>query len=213
MSTPPDMGQVAQDLYDELEPLAYDDENQGWALAHFCGAIGVGLEEIAELVRSDENGNEGWSAFADPARCPTSFLYTLAQWAGVRYPYRMAEGDLRALIGPHAPAVWRGTRDAIINAVRRYIGPDGSLYFEERADGDPYAIRIFTYAFDTPAEAEAMIRNELLGEIPAGLILDYEVRVGQTYGMAAAKCETYADLRDSYATYGDVRDDAPISDE
>ena len=80
-SAPPAMGQVGADLYDELEPLAYDDANQGWALANFCAAT-VSLEEIAGLVRSDDDGHEGWTAFADPTRCPTD-LYTLAQWAGV----------------------------------------------------------------------------------------------------------------------------------
>lgn len=212
-TTAPTMGQVGQDLYDDLEPLAYDDQAQGWALANFCAAIGVSLEEIAGLVRTDEDGHDGWSAFADPIRCPTDFLYTLAQWAGVRYPYRMPEADLRQLIGPHAPGVWRGTKGSIEAAVRRYIGPTGSLYFEERADGDAYRLRIFTYTFDTPAEAADTIRNELLGAIPAGLILDYEIRDGQTYGMAQAKHETYADLAAAYANYGDVRDDAPIDSE
>ena len=125
----------------------------------------------------------------------------------------MPELDLRQLIGPHAPGVWRGTKGSIEAAVRRYIGPTGNLYFEERADGDAYHLRIFTYTFDTPAEAAAMIRNELLGEIPAGLILDYEIRDGQTYGMALVKCQTYADLKAMYATYADVKDDAPIPSE
>jgi hypothetical protein len=207
MSVMPPMNTVGQDLYDDLVPVAWDDANQGWALANYCSAIGVILEEIALLVRADDEGNDGWSAFADPQRCPTSFLYTLAQWAGVRYPRRMSEADLRALIGPHAPGVWRGTKDAILASVKRYLSPDGALFFEERADGNAYHLRIFTYTYDTLDETA--IRNELLNVVPAGLILDYEVRDGQSYDMVRARFQSYAELKATYATYADVTSDVP----
>ena len=90
-------------------------------------ALGLILEEIAEIVRADEQGNDGWSAFADPLRCPERWLYTLSQWAGVRYPRRMASGDLRALIDGRAPGVWRGTKTAILAAVDRYLTADGAI--------------------------------------------------------------------------------------
>lgn len=203
----PPMTQVGQDLYDALEPLAYADGSLGWPLANYLAAIGLILEEVAQLVRADDDGNDGWSAFADPYRCPDSFLYTLAQWAGVRYPRRMSTDDLRNLIGPHAPGLWRGTRAAILAAISRYLTPGGSVYFEERADGDAYKLRIFTYAYDTLDEDA--IRSELAQVIPAGLILDYELREGQTYGMLRAAQPTYADVKANYPTYGDVASARP----
>lgn len=211
MSTgaPPIETTVGDDLYDALAPLTYADAALGWPLAHYLSCVGLILEEIAVLVRTDDEGNDGWSAFADPTRCPDDFLYTLAQWAGVRYPRRMSLPDLRALIGPHAPGVWRGTKDAITVGVRRFIGPDGSLYFEERADGDPYKLRIFTFTSDTGAN-QAAIEAELRGLVPAGLILDYQVRVGQTYAMAHAQADTYADMAAKWATYGDMASAPPI---
>ena len=117
------------------------------SLATYSHALG--LEEIAQVVRTDDDGNDGWSAFADPERCPDDFLLTLALWSGIRYPRRMSTADLRLLIGPQAPGLWRGTVDAISAAVRRYLIPGGQIFFEERADGDPYLLRIFTYEYQT----------------------------------------------------------------
>jgi hypothetical protein len=199
VSEPPIGTEVGQDLYDAVEPLTWADESVGWPLAIYLDCCATILDEIATLVRTDDDGNDGWSAFADPVRCPASFLFTLAQWAGVRYPRRMAEADLRALIGPHGPGMWRGTKAAILAAVERYLSPGGQLYFEERADGDAYKLRIFTYTYDTLDEAS--IRRELLAVVPAGLILDFEVRDGQTYGMVRDSGQTYAEVLAKYGTY------------
>jgi hypothetical protein len=202
------MTQVGADLYAAVEPLTSQDESLGYPLALYLSANGLMLEEIAGLVRDDAEGNEGWTAFASPARCPDSFLYTLAVWAGVTYPRRMAASDLRAVIGPHAPGVWRGTRDAIEAAIRRYVTPGAPIYFEERADGNAYAIRIFTYSDSTLDEAA--IQQELRNSIPAGLVCTYEVRVGQTYGMLRERVTTYQDMKDAYPTYADVKAEAPL---
>lgn len=202
-SAPPLATTVGADLYAALEPLAYADAALGWPLAHYVSAIGLILEDAAVLVRADDEGHDGWSAFADPDRCPDSYLYTLAQWAGVRYPHRMSLTDLRDLIGPHAPGVWRGTKDAILASVRRYLAqPDGLLYFEERADGDPYKLRIFTYTFDTLDQAA--IEIELLNVVPAGLIVNYEVREGASWAQLHASSGTWGAVNTNYATWRDV---------
>jgi hypothetical protein len=207
VSTAPIDTVVGQDLYDAVEPLTFADESLGWPLANFLSSLGLMLDEEARLVRADDDGNDGWSAFADPQRCPVNYLYTLAQWAGVRYPRRMSVDDLRALIGPHAPGVWRGTKAAILAAVRRYLAPGGTLYFEERADGDAYKLRIFTYT--TSTLDEAAIETELMGAIPAGLILDYQLRSGQSYADLVASGLTYLQVRTKYATYHTMSTDVP----
>ena len=198
---------VGADLYASLEPLAYADAALGWPLASYLSAIGLILEDAAVLVRTGDDGSDGWSAFADPTRCPDDYLYTLAQWAGVRYPRRMAPADLRVLIGPHAPGLWRGTKAAIVASVARYLTPGGTLYFEERADGDPYLLRIFSYTFDTLDQAA--IEAELPTIIPAGLILDYEVREGQTYEQLRDSMTDYAEVKATYPDYRTVATSLP----
>jgi len=209
MSPAPITTQVGQDLYDALEPLTFADESLGWPLAHYVDALGLILEEIAGMVRTDDEGNDGWSPFADPQRCPDGWRYTLALWAGVRYPRRMGTQELRDYIDGHGPGIWRGTKTAILAAVRRYLTPDGTVYFEERADGNPYALRIFTFGFNTLDEDA--IRAELEANVPAGLLLDYEVRVGQTYDMLAGSVETYDEMKTTFPTYDDAYNARPTT--
>ena len=199
MSEAPLTTQVGSDLYDALAPLTFADEQLQWPLANFVDALGLILEETAQLVRADDEGNDGWSAFADPQRCPTSYLYTLAQWAGVRYARRMQEQALRDLIDGRAPGLWRGTKGAIEDAIRRYLTPTGVITFIERALGNAYALTIFTYSHDTLNQVA--IEHELQQQVPAGLILTYEVRIGQTYGMLHARVASYEVMKTTYASY------------
>lgn len=201
---------VGADLFDAVEPLTYADESLGWPLALYLSANGLMLEEVAALVRTGPDGQDGWSAFADPARCPNSFLYTLAVWAGVRYPRRMTYGDLRAIIGPHAPSVWRGTKAAILSAVTRYLTEGATIYFEERADGNAYHLRIFTYTAETLDEDA--IRTELLGAVPAGLVTAYEVRDGQTYDQLEASVATYDEVTATFDSYDEVTHSMPAAE-
>jgi len=194
---------VGGDLYGALEPLTYADEQLNWPLAHYVDALALILEETAQLVRADDAGNDGWSAFADPQRCPDAYLFTLAQWAGVRYPRRMLKTpELRELIDGHAPGLWRGTKTAILATVKRYLTPDGQIFFQERSGGNPYALLIFTFAYSTLNEAA--IRRELALQVPAGLLLTYEVRVGQDYGMLRDRVADYKTMKATWATYAAV---------
>ena len=200
--TRPDMTVVGAELYDAVAPLTYADESLGWPLALYLSANGLMLEEVAALVRASDDGSDGWTAFADPARCPDSFLYTLGVWAGVRFPRRMTLSDLRDIIGPQAPGVWRGTKGAILSAVRRYLVEGSTIFFEERADGNAYHLRIFTY--DSETLNEDAIRDELLGAIPAGLVVNYEVREGQTYDQLEAGVTSYDDMSSTWSSYDEV---------
>jgi tail protein P2 I len=205
--TPPfEMGDVATELYDATAPLTWQDEALGFPWATYLTSLGLVLE--SEMVLTGGDGQyEPWTALADPQRCPSDWLNVLAQWAGVRNRSAYSETDLRAVLGPTAPGLWRGTRDAMIAAARRFIGPTGSLFFEERADGDPYSLRCFTYVYEGGDPAQ--IQMALTAAKPAGIVLDYEQRVGQTYGMLLANDPTYTDVEAAFATYADVVSASP----
>ena len=70
MSQPADMTTVGSDLYAAVEPLTYAEESLGYPLANFLSSVGLMLEEIATLVRADDDGNDGWTGFADPSPVP-----------------------------------------------------------------------------------------------------------------------------------------------
>ena len=202
----PDLGVTGADLYQQTAPMTYAEPDTGYAWAQLLGALAILLDPVAEMVRDDDAGNPGWTAQASPARCPTPWLRVLAQWAGIRASQAdaMSEADLRELIGPHAPGMWRGTRAAMEAAVRRFMpddAPEPVIYFEERAGGDPYLLRVFTYDFID--HDPALVQAALQAAKPAGLILSYELRHGQTYAMLAQHGD-YADVKATYLDYASM---------
>lgn len=205
------MGETGRDLYAATPTMAALDPENGFAWARYLAALSELLDVIAVMVRDDDQGNPGWTAMASPSRCPEPFLRVLAQWAGIRRWDALDPPDLRALIGPRAPGLWRGTREAMIAAVRRFYPPahfDPSwIYFEERADGNPYQLRVFT--FDFVEHDEAGVRAALQANKPAGLNLIYEVRHGQTWGMLRDRGLTWGDLVDEYGDWAGVLNGQP----
>lgn len=97
----------------------------------------------------------------------------------------------------------------MLAAVRRYLPPDSTdlLRFDERADGDPYKLRVFTYRFvDHDPE---LVRAALEAAKPAGLTLVYEVRDGQSYDQLNSDCMNYAAMKGTYRDYAEVYSSMP----
>jgi Phage tail protein (Tail_P2_I) len=208
----PDLGPTGADLYAATAPAAFAEQDTDYAWARFLGALSEMLDPIAEMVRTDPDGHPGWTALASPHRCPPKWLRVLAQWAGIRRWDSMTDEELRELIGPRAPGAWRGTRPAMIAAVRRFLPPgtaDQYLYFEERADGDPYRLRVFTYTFIE--HDETLVRAALEAAKPAGLQLIYEVRRGQNWAMLNDRMASWAGVNENYESWDHVHHDEPIA--
>jgi hypothetical protein len=197
------------DIYRGTQPAAFADSETGSAWWRFCETLTDLLDPIAEVTRPVP-----WLALANPRECPRAWLNVLAQWAGIRRPDAMSEEDLRILIGEGGPGFWRGTRQNMIASIRRFLPPgtpDNFVYFEERADGNPYALRVFTYAMHTPPEVEEQIRAALLAAKPAGLWpFQYEVRVGQTWRMLRDRKESWAQVNADYENWHEVLTDEPL---
>ena len=97
----------------------------------------------------------------------------------------------------------------MLAAVRRFLPPDSTdlLRFDERADGDPYKLRVFTYRFvDHDPE---LVRAALEAAKPAGLTLVYEVRDGQSYDQLNSDCMNYAAMKGTYRDYAEVYNSMP----
>jgi hypothetical protein len=209
---PFDMGDTGRDLFAKTEPVAFADPRLGWPWAAYMAALAGLLDVLSTMVRDDDEGNEGWTALASPSRCPPPYLRVLAQWAGIRAGLwsSMSEADLRELIGPHAPGQWRGTRKAMIAAVRRFLPPGEEkwIYFEERADGDPYKLRVFLYDW-IPHDAQA-VTDALWWAKPAGIFpVVFEVRHGQAYFMLRDSVADYAEMFERFDNYAAVFEAAP----
>jgi hypothetical protein len=202
---------TGDELFAGTYPAAFADSENGYAWQLFCDALSELLDPIAQVTRPDD-GTEQWVVLASPYRCPTDWLKVLAQWAGIRRPDAMSEPELRDLIANGGPGFHRGTKSAMIAAIRRYLPPDtpdNLITFDEQADGDPYLLRVFTYTF-TPHNP-ALVLQALESAKPAGLTLVYEVREGQTWGMLNANWPSWGEVLAGYPTWGDVKHAPPTS--
>lgn len=166
--TPPIVGSYAQMLYDRLEPFSNDDENQGWALLHFCEAIGRMYQQLHDLI-SDSDEGPGWSSILDVERCAVTYLPYLAQFVGVRLPKGIGEDEARDRV--RTPSGFaRGTRAAMIAAAQRLLTDTKHISLIER-NGSAYQISAFTLTSETPDPD--LVEKALLSEKPGGLVLTY----------------------------------------
>jgi Phage tail protein (Tail_P2_I) len=119
---PPAVDPVAEELWEAVEPLAWDDERLGWPLRHYLAAVADPFEEVATYVRDTDAGEPGWSVALDVDRAPEAALPWLAQLVGAELPLGLTEAQKRDAI--RTPVGFkRGTPAALKAAVRRWLVP------------------------------------------------------------------------------------------
>lgn len=203
------VGNVAAELYDAVAPLAYADADHGYALLHYCEAIGRTLEQVDRYVRDDEAlGLPGWGILLDVDNAPAEALPWLAQFVGVQLVAGHTTEQTRLRIR-ETDGFARGTPAAIRGAARQYLTGTKTAEVRERYDADnpgvdsPYHLSVFTYPDETPDPA-AVVRA-LLEQKPAGIVLKHLVVTSvSSYQGVSVYHDDYADLLASFATYGDM---------
>jgi hypothetical protein len=202
----PTVDSIAQKLYKALEPMAWDDSYQGWALLHFLAAGGATLQDIEDMVRTGSNGEPGWSSIVDLARVPDAAIPWLGQFVGVEVDTNLSITSQKEQILAHLG--WqRGTRASMIAAAQQYLTGNKLVTFQER-DTSAYHLLVVTYTSETPDQSAVLAA--LISQKPAGIVMVYEVRPGQSYQQLRDTHTDYLDVRNDYATYEDCRDDLPI---
>lgn len=200
----PPMPSFASNLYASLEPLAWLDHENDYALAVLCTAIGVMFQEAEDLARDTEDG-PGWSMILDLDRCPEAWLPWLAQFVGVVIPAGLPGDQHRAWI-QGTDGFRRGTRTAMEAAAAATLTASKTVTFRERWP-TPYSLQVVTYQAETPDPA--LTERALVAQKPAGLVLDYMVQPGADYLSWRDGFATYADLRAGMADYRTARDTPP----
>lgn len=147
MAQPP-LSTTAQRLYDAVAPMAYDDEANGWALALFCQAMALTLDEAADLSRDEDDGSPGYSGLFDADTIPAKLLPWLGQLIGVAVPTDQPEAVQRARI-KSTDGFQRGTPGAIIGAAQAHLTGTQTVYLIER-HGSAYRLTVSTLQSETP---------------------------------------------------------------
>ena len=202
------LASFAHELYEELAPLTIEDKANGFALAKYVAAIGVMIQDIADLSRAPS----AWGDIVDPDTCPPEGLGWLAQMVGIRLPQQITADEARSIIKDQR-SFRRGTPKGIIEAVQRLLTGSKYVNFVERADGNAYKLVINTWDTETPDEQAI---RDLLSEdgpeaiIPAGIIWEYTVTSGvMLFGDLRESGLTFGQVKANYANFGVLKNSPP----
>jgi hypothetical protein len=186
----------AQTVYDKLAPVQETDQENGGALETLVSGISVPMQEVDDYA-SEVGTRPPWAVLFDLNAIPPKGLDWLAQFVGVSFKAGVSDADKRSAI-LSTSGFQRGTLAAISAAPLPYLTGSKLMIVTER-DGDPYRLTVITYASQTP-DPDA-VRSALLSQKPAGIVLNYQVFLGQTYAQLLTNHPTYANVYSTYATY------------
>lgn len=196
----------ADDVYEELLPLQFAESENDFALQKFIRALGRMFQEVEDYGRDTEDG-PGWSGVLDVNRAPTKALAWLAQFVGVTVDPNLSDAEQRARL--LSTDGWRrGSSASLIGAASLYLTGNKTVIFRER-DGDPYRLRVVTYADETPVPSK--VEAALNAQKPAGIVLDYRVQLGQDFDQLLTHHPTFANVYSSYITFQGIAEDRPGS--
>lgn len=203
---PADAGSFAESLYDELEPLTWDDESQDWSLLKFFGALGQMYQQIENYARDTDEG-PGWSVLMDVDRCPDEALPWLGQFVGADVRFGLTPTQQRDRI-KHVEGWSRGTPGAIRAAAQRYLTGNKTVIMRER-EGGAWRLTVGTYTAETPNVAAVLAVLNSPTVKPVGIIINYVTTTGQDYANIYLTRATYAAVFAAYATYQGVLNNVP----
>lgn len=194
---------TTEDAYASLGPLTRHDETYDWPLLRYLDAMLRQLDEIEQLAR-DSDEYDGWGKLLDLQATPDKALPWLAQLVGV-VPLQGLDAESQRIRIGEAAGWHRGTPSAIRGAMKQFLTGSRTTQIFERYQGNPYRLRVRTFAAETPNPAK--VEEAVRALKPAGIVLTYDVSEGQAYGDIALDAEVtdYASLAAKYPTYEDLR--------
>lgn len=197
----PTVATITEELYAGLGPLAAPDPHNDWTLLKLIASVTDPLQEVEDLARDDDTGRSGWSYVVDGDDVPLAWIDWLGQFVGVVPDDNLNEADRRARLAAK-DGFGRGTRAAIVAAAQAHLTGAKVVDVHERDGGNPYALRIETYAADTPKAS--LVRAALKAATPGGILLTYNIADPESYDDVAADFATYDDLTAGLDTYDDM---------
>lgn len=206
----PVLNPVAERIYEEIRPIAYNDAVYDYFLAHMVEAWTRPFLIVEEIVRDTDDG-PGWSSIMHPDTAPAMFLDWLSVVLGsIPRPGETEEQARQRLRGMEH--LRRGSAAAMRSAATRYLDtgdPDVEPYviFNERVGGNAWQLAVRTLASQTPDEDQ--VRAALMEQKPIGIVLTYEAVTDPDYDTVEAAYDDYAEVLASYPTYGHMVVDLP----
>jgi hypothetical protein len=161
-------------LYQQLLPMAGDDEENGWVLAHLCAVLMKPVELVSQLAAADGE-KPGWRKVLDLDEAPVELLPWLGQFNGTALDETESEEEMRRKIR-EARGSHRGTTRAILSDVAATLTGTKSVRLLERDGSSPYENVVVTRASETPNEAATLAALNNRQTKPLGVV--YALIVG-----------------------------------
>lgn len=197
----PVVSTTTQEAYDRLGSAWIDpDESVDWHLLKFVQALTLNLTVINDLVRDTDEG-PGWSIILDADRADPKYFPWMGQFNGTTVDLGLSEDDQRQQLKEVA-GFRRGTIASMIAAAQPYLTGTKTVTITER-DTSAYHFSVSTFTAETPDSSKVLAA--LLSQKPAGLVMDYTVAAGLTYGDLKASGKTYGELDAEFATSLDMK--------
>lgn len=197
----PVLTKVGQRLYDALSFLAYDDANQGYALAHYCAAMARMFDQVSLYAEDRDDGTPGWGAMLDPDTAPVEAIPWLGQFVGVPVPDGLSESQQRALVSD-VGGFRRGTVASLVAAAQNFLTGAKTVTILERY-GSPYHLRISTRTAETPDSVAVL--NALIAQKPAGIMMDYVVLAGGDFNTLRDTNASFNAVLASYKDFNEIK--------
>ena len=202
----PVVSAAAEELYEFLEAFVVEDEEEEtWQTLLFCEALMGGTAQTVWNWVTDRTDMLGWAYLFNADLADANALPWLAQFNGTKLREDMTEQEQRDAI--QVPAGFnRGTLDAIINAAKPYLTGDKTVIVRERLGG-AYILNVRTLAGETPDEDA--VRAALLLQKPAGIVLQYNFDVGQTWTHLQSDHASWNAVIADYVDWDELRTEPP----
>lgn len=198
----PTVSHLADALYEDVGPLTDGDEARGWPLLKFCDALTAPFLQTDEVISDREDGTEGWTVALNPNLVPAWAFPWFAQFHGVQLRPGLTDAEQRAWVSVGG-GFNRGTLDGIRAATQATLTGTRHVDIYERAGG-AYRLLVTTWTSQTPDPAAT--ESALRAAVPAGLVVTYEARAGQSLQQLEARVATLGDIETTYSTLQAVQD-------
>lgn len=157
----------AAHLFQQIAPVAQDDEANGDAAAHLCAVLMAPVELISRIA-ADNADRPGWAQAVDVDNAPAQLLPWLGQFNGTPLQPGEPEEEQRRKIR-EARGSHRGTPAAVISDLKATLTGTQSVTLVER-DGNNFENLFATLTAETPHEALSLAAITNRQTKPLGVI-------------------------------------------
>jgi len=178
----------------QLQPIWTQD------LAVYVAAITSMWWQTDLFLADPDNDIVDYQALFDIDLAPTWVLPWLAQLVGERVPVGYTDKQARDWIR-NSPRWIRGTPQGIWLAIKRVLAPGASMQIREQwnantSTADPDWISVMTWTAQTPDQS--LVLGVLRRNIPADLMLAYQLVTSATWGAFSGVANTWGALQTQF---------------